>query len=112
MNVLKTALDYWMVDNRAISSAHNAWLGCFIPRVQPGRMKSQCLLYLILEQKGNAFWVVQAIASGLVIMLVIHVSRKPTSVSMTKVEKFCHHSNQKPHEEVFDPKTYFAIVLT
>jgi len=33
-------------------------------------MKSQCLLYLILEQKSNAFWVVQPIAIGFVIMLV------------------------------------------
>ena len=78
-----TAPGYWMVNNSTISSAHNALLGCFILRVHTKRMKSQCLLYLILEQKSNAFWVVQTIGSGLVIMLVITVSRKPASMSMT-----------------------------
>jgi len=89
-----------MVDKSAISSAPNAWLCCFIPRVQANRMKSQCLLYLIVEMRRYAFWVVQAIGIGFVIVLVIHVSRKPTSMSMTKVENCCHLSNQKPHEEV------------
>jgi len=70
-------------NNSAIGNAHNALLGWFIPRVQARRMKSQCLLYLILEQKSCAFWVVQAIGIGLVIMLVITESRKPTSISMT-----------------------------
>jgi len=52
------------------------------------RMKSQCLLYLILKQKSNALWVVQPRDVGFVIMLVKTVSRKPTS--MTKEEKLCH----------------------
>ena len=49
------ALGYWMVNNSMISSAHNALLGCFVLRVQAKRMKSRCLLYLILEQKSYAF---------------------------------------------------------
>jgi len=76
-------LGYWMVSNSAISSAHSAVLGCCILRVQAKRMESQCLLYLISEQKSDAFWVVQAIRIGFVIMLVITRSRKPTSMSMT-----------------------------
>jgi len=75
-------------------------------------MNSQCLLYLILEMRSYAFWVVQAVGSGFVIVLVIHVFRKPTRMSMTKVKNCCHLSSQKPHEEVYDPKTYFAIILT
>ena len=96
--VVKT-LGYWVVNNGVISSAPNAMLGCFIRWLQAKRMKSQCLLYLILEQKSkakrmksqcllylileqksNAFWVVQAIDSGLVI---INVSRKKTSMIIT-----------------------------
>jgi len=76
-------LGYWMVTNNTISSAHNALWRWFIPRVQAKRMKSQCLLYLILAHKSNAFWVIQAMGIGLVIMLVITESRKPTSISMT-----------------------------
>ena len=34
-------------------------------------MKSQCLLYLILEQKSNAFWVVQAIAISLLACIAL-----------------------------------------
>jgi len=70
-----------MGNNSTISSAHNPLLGCFRLRIQTKIMKSQCLLYLILEQKSNAFWVVQAIGSGLAIMLVIAISKKPTSMT-------------------------------
>jgi len=77
------ALGYWMVNNSAISSAHNACLGYFILLVLANKMKSQCLLYLILEHENNAFWVVQAISIGFVIVLVITVSRKPASINMT-----------------------------
>ena len=99
------------VNNSAFSRAHNAWLGYFILLVLANRMKSQCLLYLILEQESNAFWVVQAIDIGLVIILVTTVFRKPASMGMTQGENFCNHSNKKPHEEVLDPKTYFEIIL-
>ena len=70
-------------NNSAISSAHNAWLGYFILLVLANRMKSQCLLKLILEHESNAFWVVQAIGIGFVIVLVTTVSRKPASMGMT-----------------------------
>jgi len=63
-----------MVNDSAISSAHNALLGCFIPRVQAKRMKSKCLLYLILEQKSNASWVVQAIANSSLACIALGVN--------------------------------------